>query len=383
MSLKITLIAGEASGDNLGGALMAALKAQRPDIAFSGIGGPQMEAQGLQSLFPMQELSLMGIAEIVPKLRKLLRRIDQTADFIADMKPDIVITIDAPDFCTRVVRKARPRVAARFVHYVAPTVWAWRPERAAKMAALYDGLICLLPFEPAYFEKEGMSACFAGHPLLENSADVQNFRAKHSITEDIPILGLLFGSRKGEFARTAPDIASAARMIVTPQTVIVAPTLPHMQARVEALLDDMPCRCIVVTEDKQAAFAATDAAVAVSGTVALELAVAGVPHIIAYRMNPLTWKLVRPRIKLDYAHLANILLGRLVVPEFLQGDCQPKAMAAAVRALMDRGSPEAVAQREAFRSLKAMLAGSGDGKPSEQAADYVLGLVGNPRTRRG
>lgn len=386
--LRIVLIAGEASGDMLGARLIAAMKAQHQGgISFSGVGGPLMEAQGLRSLFPMNELSLMGILEVLPSIPRLLSRIRQTADHIHTYKPDAVITIDSPDFSFRVaqaVQKTGKRECP-WIHYVAPTVWAWRPERAAKVARLYDGVICLFPCEPEYFTREGMKAVFAGHPAIENVGGFssgQTFRTKYDIPlRDAFVFGLLFGSRHSEIRRMGETVRDSALQVLAKaqrtDVRIVAPTFPDLKDEVAALLKDMPCPVHIVTNpaDKWPAFDATEAAIAVSGTVGLELALASVPHVIAYRMNPLTWEIVRRKVKVPHAHLANILMEDLVVPEFIQKQCRPELIADELLALFNPNGAASTSQRNAFMNLKHRIRGDGDGTPPEQAARFVLSLL--------
>jgi lipid-A-disaccharide synthase len=385
--LHVVITAGEASGDTLGARLIKMLKAHYDGpIIFSGVGGAQMQAEGLASLFPMEDLSLMGVAEILPKLPLVLRRINETAEAIRHQKPDIVITIDSPDFSFRVAKKVRQAQGRGplMIHYVAPSVWAWRPERAAKVARLYDGLICLLPFEPAYFIAEGMSAAFTGHPAIEEIKGLPEgraFRKAHDIPSDAYVLGAFFGSRGGEIKRTGRIMRDALLRALdhpeAPRSInIVAPTLPHLKDRVEALLNGMPRPVHVVTDraEKWPGMASMDAAVAVSGTVGLELAVSRVPHSIIYKMNPLTWRILQRKATVKYAHLANILMDEEVVPEFIQDRCAPDVIAAAIIDRFNSNGYAATAQRTVFLGLLHRLAGAGKGTPSEQAARYVLSL---------
>lgn len=378
MTLSIFISAGEASGDVLGARLMAALKEQQGgDIKFSGVGGPLMQAQGLDSLFPMEDLSVMGIAEVLPRLNLILKRIKQASDFIVKNNPDIVVTIDAPDFSFRVVKRARDifacRKAPRMIHYVAPTVWAWRPKRAQKVARLYDGIMCLLPFEPPYFEREGMRAGFVGHPVLESGCgrgDGPAFRAAHQIPEGARTLGVLFGSRGGELKRMGPVFVEVMQHLraADPNLHFIAPTLPHLEGRVHALVDGLPCIVDSDVTKKWDAFAAMDDALATSGTVGLELAVANVPHMIAYKANPLTAALVRRLVKVRYAHLANLLLDQAIVPEFIQQDCQIEALTQALQDLPG----QAEEQRVRFAQVRDLLGGAKNAKPGVQAAQFVL-----------
>ena len=373
-NLKVFITAGEASGDTLGAGLMRALKEKTAArVNFEGVGGPQMEAQGLRSLFPMQDLSVMGVAEVLPRLNLILKRIRQTARRIEDENPDIVVTIDSPDFSFRVARLIKnPSV---MIHYVAPTVWAWRPGRAKKVADLYDGIVCLLPFEPLYFEAEGMKAVFTGHPMLESGferADGEGLRARLGIAPEQKVLGVLFGSRGGELRRTGYVLREAALKIVqkNPDMQLVTLTLPHLKSRIDTLLEGFPCKTHVLTDaaSKWSAFAAMDVAMATSGTVGLELAVTGVPHVIAYKINALTHFLIRSRIKAKYAHLANILLDREVVPEFIQKNCTADAIAGAVEKIL-RGEKT---QRAELEKVRGLLQRVGTTSPSLQAADFIL-----------
>lgn len=376
----IVLIAGEPSGDALGAALMAALK-ERADVRFSGVGGPKMQAQGLETLFPIDDLAVMGIAEVVPKLRSILKKINQTAEYIQKNKPDIVVTIDAPDFCFRVARKVRDAMgvhAPKLIHYVAPTVWAWRPGRAKKIAGFLDGLICLFDFEPPYFEAEGLRAIAAGHPVVESgvfAADGLRFRRRHGIPDDARVMGVFFGSRRGELKRHG-DIFSQVMAGLPGGTYFVMPTLPHLAQSIEQTLAGVDVPKIITDDPAQKwdAFGACNAALAVSGTVGLELAAAKVPHVIAYRMNPLTHQIARRSIRISYAHLANIHLDRAAVPEFLQDACRPENITPALMQLITDERKRHL-QTEAFTDFLQRLGGGEARTPSQKAADFVLSFA--------
>lgn len=380
----IYLIAGEASGDFLGAQLMKALREKTAgQIRFSGIGGPLMTAQGLESLFPMEELSVMGIAEILLKITNLLKRIKQTIEDIEKKQPDILVTIDAPDFSFRVVKGVRKRrmTQPKTVHYVAPSVWAWRPGRAKKIARFLDGLICLFDFEPPYFEKEGLRAIAAGHPMAEGdllSCDGRIFRQSENIGTEEKTLGLLFGSRHGEIKRIGPVLRDAALMVAgkssTPPAII-APTLPHLKEKVETLLEGYPGSVHVITdpEKKWSAFSACDTAIAVSGTVGLELAAADIPHVIAFNMNPVTWEILKRVIKVRHAHLANIMLDRTIVPEFIQHECTPQKIAESALNLLNNPQ-EAAAQKRAFADIRRRIGVGEVQTPSQKAAGFILEL---------
>lgn len=376
MSKHIYIIAGEASGDFLGAQLMAAIQNQEPDTMFSGIGGERMETHGLKSLFAMDELSLMGIVEILPNLKKLIGRINQTTHDIIKEKPDIVLTIDAPDFCFRVhkkLRKALGKDAPQLVHYVAPTVWAWRPKRAKKLSKFLDALVCLFHFEPPYFTKEGLKAIAVGHPMMESGIR----DAKPLMENDVSRLGLFFGSRRGEVARLSPILIEAAQEIAKakPNIEIIVPTLPYLKVELEQRLKDLPVKTHIFTdkENKWSVFKSCDAAIAVSGTVGLELSAANVPHLIAYNMNKLTAIIARFIIKTRFAHLANIILDKEVVPEFIQRECKPKAIAKEAIKLLDEDHVR-IAQQNAFGDVRAAILGQNGEQPSKTAANFILSL---------
>lgn len=377
------MIAGEASGDQLGGRLMRAIsQAVGGCVNFYGVGGAAMKGHGLNSLFPMTDLSVMGVAEILPRLPLILRRIRETVADVMAKNPAVVVTIDSPDFSFRVAKGLKEAgFKGRLIHYVAPTVWAWRPERARKVAALYDGIMCLFPFEPGYFIREGMKAAFVGHSVLEEGwdhTDPSGIRLHYDIPANKKVLGLLFGSRAGELKRMGPVLRDAAKLIVkdNPHTHIVTVTMPHVEDQARALLKDISCDSTVILDPQHKfhAFSVMDSAIATSGTVGLELSVSGVPHVIGYRMNALTHALVRPRIKTKYAHLTNIMLNYPLVPEMIQGDCTPEALAhAASLYLHDYNAVKY--QKEGFRSMMHMIQGEYSGLPSHQAAMFVMSFV--------
>lgn len=378
--MKLYVIAGEASGDALGAALLAGLKSLRPDLQVRGIGGPLMQAEGLHSLFPMEELSVMGLAEVLPKYAHLKRRIREAAADVLAAAPDALITIDSPDFVLRVariVRAARPDL--RTIHYVAPSVWAWRPGRAAKMAHVIDHVLALLPFEPPYMTAAGMTCDFVGHPVVSapraSAAEAQAFRA--DLGGGGPLVLALPGSRRGEVARLAPVIGGVLDRVraVHPQVQVVLPTLRSVAAMVEGLTADWPVRprIIEAPEAKRAAFAAADVAIAASGTVSLELAAHAVPMVIAYDMHPVTMWLMQRMARVDTVTLVNLVSDTRVVPEFLGGRCTPDLIAPALLGLIGPG-PARDAQRAAMRLTMERLGEGGD-PPGLRAARSVLAAM--------
>ena len=382
-NLSFYMIAGEASGDLLGGRLMKSIsQATSGHAVYHGVGGVSMKGHGLNSLFPMTDLSVMGVAEVLPRLPLILARIKQTVADVIAKNPSVVVTIDAPDFSFRVAKGLRDAgYKGKLIHYVAPTVWAWRAERAKKVAALYDGILCLLPFEPGYFTREGMKAAFVGHSVLEEGwdhTDPSGLRLHYEIPANKKVLGLLFGSRVGELNRVGPILREAALLVAkdNPDLHIVTITLPHVEKLARNLLQEIPCSNTVILDPnhKFHGFSVMDAAIATSGTVGLELSVAGVPHIIGYKINPLTHALVRSRIKTKYAHLTNILLNYPLVPEFIQGDCTPEALAGAASLyLQDYNAVKY--QKDGFRNAMHMILGESAGTPSQQASEFVLSFL--------
>ena len=377
--MKIFLIAGEASGDALGAALMAGMKALAPGVEFHGVGGPKMEAEGLQSLFPMEELSVMGLIEVLPKYRQLKRRIAETAAAVTALKPDALITIDSPDFCLRVARLVRAADPGQFVtHYVAPTVWAWRPGRAAKMAGVVDHVLALFPFEPPYMEAAGMSCDFVGHPVVaerRGTADeAAAFRDTHAIGPDQPVLLCLPGSRKGEVSRLAPRFEEAIARLRDrePDLRVVLPTVKGVAGLVRDLAARWKVAPLVVetAEDKRAAFAAADLALAASGTVSLELAANHVPMVIAHDFNRLTWWMMKRAALIDTVTLVNIVSDTRAVPEYLGPACQPGPIANALMALID--DKEARDRQFAAMALTMDRLGAGGEAPGLRAARSVL-----------
>lgn len=379
-TLTIFLVAGEPSGDLLASRLMKGLKEVLGDhVQFHGVGGPLMAEQGLESLFPMDELTVMGIAEVLPQIRSLLKRIRQTADHARSINPDVLITVDAPDFSFRVVKKLQD-VNFPKVHYVAPSVWAWRPGRAKKIAAIYDHLLTLLPFEPPYFEKEGLKSSFVGHSIVESGADQGNaagFRSRQNIKASEKLLMLLPGSRRGEVSRHLPIFKQTVDQVATdiPELKVVIPVIGKTREMVAEGLKDwtVPHILVEASNEKYDAMAASDLALAASGTVGLELALADLPSIIAYQMHPITAYLARKLVKVKYANLINIMEDQEIVPEYLLEECTVENLIPAVTELLEN-SEKAEKQRDGYAKAMAKLRGDGSA-PGLQAAKVVAELI--------
>jgi lipid-A-disaccharide synthase len=369
-ALSFFLIAGEPSGDRLGAALMAGLRALHPEVSFQGVGGPLMQAQGMQSLFAMEELSIMGIAEVLPKYLHLKRRIRETAAAALLCAPDAMISIDSPDFCLRVaalVKAANPGL--KTIHYVAPSVWAWRPKRAAKMAQVIDHVLALLPFEPPYMQAAGMSCDFVGHPVVAEALASPEERAALNGTS--PLILALPGSRRGEVTRLAPVIGAVLSEVKAkyPEARVVLPTLSSLTDLVRSLTADWPIAPLLIEDPglKRAAFAEADVAIAASGTVSLELAANATPMVIAYDMHPISFWLMKRAALIDTVTLVNLVSETRVVPEFLGPRCRAELIAPALLNVLEH--PEG--QTEAMELTMQRL-GKGGEPPGLRAARSVL-----------
>ena len=372
-------MAGEASGDVLGGRLLAALRRRRPDLRFRGIGGQRMAEAGLDTLFPMRELAVMGLVEILPRLPALSRRLDQAVADIADARPDLVVTIDSPGFALRLLRRIAGLGIPR-VHYVAPQVWAWREHRVSGFPGRWERLLCLLPFETAFFARHGLDARFVGHPVLQSGAGDGNalrFRDRHHLDPTAPVLVLMPGSRRSEVPRLLPVFRRTVALLAERvpglvPVVVVSPVVAQTVARAVRRWKVQPV-LVTATGDKHDAFAAAGAALTKSGTSTLELALAGVPMAVTYRVNPLTAIIARRLIRVRHVAMVNLLAGRRLVPELLQQECRPDRLAQAVLVLL--GDPAAAAaQRAGFRTVIDSLS-AGDEAPADAAAREVLALL--------
>ncbi len=381
--MKVYIIAGEPSGDLLGSRLMRSMMAKCPDTQFYGVGGETMEREGLKSLFDIKELAVMGILEVIPSVPRILKRIKQTVDDIARVKPDVVITVDSWSFSARIHKALRKRkLKIKQVHYVAPQVWAWKKKRARTMYKYIDHLLTLFPYEPKYFTPYHLETTFVGHPVIESMVLFGNgddFKTRFNIAENSKIMAILPGSRKNEVANLLPIFLKTAEAFYEkhPDFTFVIPTVKTVEDKVCEMVKDSKLPLIVVTTeyDRHDVFKAADVAIAASGTVALELAMVDVPHVIAYRVSPLTAFLARRLLKIQFVNLSNILLGREVVPELLQENCNQQKILYYVTELLKKGDLYQ-RQMEGFAKVKEIL-GLNEQTPSANACDVLLKITGN------
>lgn len=387
--ISLMLVCGEPSGDQLGGQLMAALRTLAGDnVKVTGVGGLAMQAQGLKSLFPLDDTAVMGLREVVPKIPKILARVRQARDFALQTHPDAVVVIDSPDFTHRIARalkRADPSIHT--INYVAPQVWAMRAYRARAMASYFDLVLALLPFEAPFFEKYGLKSVFVGHPVIERTARMKGgaaLRARLGIANDTPVLALLPGSRTNEIRFLLPVFRDAVRLIVerVPGLVTLLPTVPHVAARVREATKSWPTPLHIIEseDDKFASFDAANAALAASGTVTTELALSRTPFVSAYRVGAVTYALGRWLFRLPYFTLVNLLLEREAVPEFLQSSASPKNLANAVMPLLT--NPDAAKKQVADLDQAAHRLGEGGEPPSLRAARAILDFVETQRFDR-
>lgn len=380
---KIFIVAGEESGDQLGGALMEALAEVVPGTTFRGVGGRRMGASGLESLYPMDDLTAIGIAAVVGKLPTILRRLRETVEAVLADPPDVLVLVDAPDFTHRVAARVRARNPnIPIVKYVSPTVWIWRSGRAAAMRPYVDALLALLPFEPEVHRKLGGPPTFyVGHPLLQRLGELRPSPAETERRQAKPPLVLVLpGSRRREISRIGADFGAAlAEVGRVHEMELVLPTLPRLEGLVRETIASWPLKPRIVTSEaeKLAAFRSAHASLAASGTVTLELALAGIPHVAAYRIGWLEAQIGRRVLKGTTVILANLVAGENVVPEFLQEYCTVPALVGALSALLE-DSPARRRQEAAFARFDDIFGIAGP-SPSARAAEVVIRLARDGR----
>jgi lipid-A-disaccharide synthase len=377
----IYLIATEESGDRLGSALMKVLRQRLgDDVRFEGVGGSSMAREGLQSLFPIEELSIIGLAAVLRKLPSILKLITRATEDVLRARPDVLVIIDSPDFTHRVAKRVRQRdPSIPVVNYVSPTVWAWRPGRAKAMRAYVDHVLALLPFEPEAHRRLGGPPCtYVGHPLIEQidalrpNADEQARRETKP-----PVLLVLPGSRRSEIRHHMATFGATLDLLQKQGTQfeLILPTMPHLVEVIAEALKAWPVqpRIVVGETEKRAAFRIAHAAFAKSGTVTLELALSGVPMVTAYKAGSVEAWIIRRRITSSSVILANLVIGENVIPEFIQQDCTPEKLAASLQEVLAH-TPMRQRQIEALARLDGIM-GVGRMSPSDAAADVVLATM--------
>jgi lipid-A-disaccharide synthase len=383
---KIFLIATEESGDRLGAHLMKVLRqCLGGAVQFEGVGGRSMAREGLTSLFPVEELSIIGLAAVVRQLPKVLRLIRETVGAVMRAQPDILVIIDSPDFTHRVARRVRTRdPSIPIIDYVSPSVWAWRPGRARAMRAYIDHVLALLPFEPEEYRRlHGPPCSYVGHPLTEQLSTLRpGVEEQKRRNEAPPVLLVLPGSRRSEIRHHMAVFGEALDRLQAEGASfdLILPTMPHLLEAVREGVEGWKVkpRIVVGEQEKRAAFRIASAALAKSGTVTLELALAGVPMVTAYRTGAIeAWILMRA-INVKSVILANLVVGENVVPEFLQQDCTPENLARGLREILT-DSPSRRRQVEAFAKLDGIMS-TGNQPPSVRAADIVLTTLRKARS---
>lgn len=381
--MRVFLVAGEASGDQLGVSLIRALRAADPTIEFAAVGGPRMAEEGVSSLFPLADIAVMGLGPVIRRLPTILRRMRETVRAVSAFRPDVLVTIDSPDFSKRVAKRARaanPSLAT--VHWVCPSVWAWRPGRAPAMRPYIDHVLCLLPFEPAALQRlKGPAGTYIGHPAIERLAEFRPRTPEEAAARaDLqqPTVLVLPGSRGSEIRRLLPDFLASLRPATPPgmQPDWVIPTLPHLLPEVQARVADagLPVRVVVGEAEKLAAFRRARAAIAASGTVTLELALAQIPTVAAYRLANWEAFIARRLITAASAILPNLVLGERLVPEFLQEEVGPLSLAPRLFELLQESSAR-TRQLDGFARIEAIMKPVDSRTPSAMAAAIVLELA--------
>ncbi|MCG8910231.1 lipid-A-disaccharide synthase [Pseudomonas sp. DP-17] len=370
--LRVALVAGEASGDILGSGLMQALKQRHPDIEFIGVGGPRMQAEGLQSHFPMERLAVMGLVEVLGRLRELLRRRKDLVRMLIAAKPDVFIGIDAPDFNLNIELKLR-RAGIRTVHYVSPSVWAWRQKRVLKIKQACDLMLALFPFEARFYEEHAVPVRFVGHPLANTiplEADRIGARERLGLPQDACVVALLPGSRGGEVGKLGALFLDTARRLLQdrPELRFVLPCAsPERRVQIEEMLAGRDLPVQLLDGASHEALAACNAVLIASGTATLEALLYKRPMVVAYKVAPMTYRILKRLVKSPYISLPNLLAGRLLVPELIQDAATPDALGATLLPLLDDGS----VQTESFDAIHRALRQDA----SAQAAEAVLALV--------
>ena len=374
--LRFALIVGEESGDQLGAGLIDAIRRVRPDAIFVGVAGERMKERGMTSLFPLADVAVMGFGSVVAHLPRIIARMRQAVDAVLAAKPDVLIIIDSPDFTHVVARRvARRQPELPIIDYVSPTVWAWRAYRARRMRRYADRVLALLPFEPDVYRRLGGPPCdYVGHPLIERIDTLTPAAGERTSLSEKPVLLVLPGSRRTEIERLIGPFGQAVARIVAarPDVEILIPAVPHLADEIEARTAAWPGRPVIVRgeAEKFAAFRRAHAALAASGTVTLELGLAGIPMVVAYRVDPVG-RVLKRFLSIHSIVLANLVLGQNAVPEFLDAASAPDVLARETLSLLADG-PKRQAQIDALNRMAEMMALPGGERPSDKAAAIAI-----------
>lgn len=402
--MKIYIIAGEASGDIYGANLMRVLKQSTDEnIQIFGIGGEKMQEEGLKSLFDMSEISIMGFSEILPHIKKIITKIDQTVHDIIDKQPDIVLTIDSPGFCCEVVSKLRykdslkkkflrfvlgeknyevdkEKIKSKFIHYVAPTVWAYKPKRVFKFKKLFDHLIAILPFEPEYFKEVGLPCTYVGHPITENKffLNESNFKQVKNIANNDKLISIMPGSRKSEVKKMLPIFLRTIRYLNTQNLnceniKIAVPIVPSVKQEVTNILEKYEFEYFLIEDEpeKISCLKDSDFAIVKSGTGSFEVAMCGCPMVIAYKVSAISHILIKMMVKIKYANLVNIIADEEIIPELLQYECKPAQIAKKINFLFSNNKTMEH-QIEKSKEIVNWLGFEETPRPSERVANLII-----------
>jgi len=384
--LRFALVVGEESGDQLGAGLIDALRRVRPDATFMGLAGERMRARGMESVVPLGDVAVMGFGSVVKHLPRIVRRAYRLIDAVVAAEPDVLVIIDSPELTHAVARRvARKQPDLPIVDYVSPTVWAWRPGRARKMTRYVDHVLALLPFEPDAHRRLGGPPCtYVGHPLIERLDELRPAPGERPPLAEKPTLLVLPGSRRTELSRLMAPFGEAVRLIAEarPEVEVLLPAVPHLEAEIRDRIAAWPRqpKLVLGEAEKFAAFRRAHAALAASGTVSLELGLAGVPTVIAYRVDPVA-RLFKPLLKVPSIVLTNLILGENTVPEFLDNDGPPEVLACETLALLSEGEARD-AQLRALQQLADLMALPDGARPSDKAAEIVLEAAEHGQGRR-
>lgn len=373
---RILVVAGEASGDTHAAELVAALQARRPDLTFFGMGGPRLAARGVELLFDAREVSVMGITEVLPRIPRILQILKGLANAAAERRPEVAILVDIPDFNLRLAEKLKV-LGVPVAYYVSPMIWAWRRGRVRTIKRLVDRMLCILPFEEAFYQEAGVSARYVGSPVLEQMPAPDSpatFRERLGLVKDAPTLALLPGSRMSEIRRLLPSMVDAAKRLSSerPGLQVVVPVAPTIsREEVVSRFEGSGLSPILVDGRAPEVVGASDAAVVASGTAVLEAGLMERPLVVVYRVSLVTYWVGRLMLKVAFVSLINLLAGRKVVPELLQGDMTPERIADEVRRVWTPGAP----REEMLRGLAEMRGRLGETGAATRAAEAVLELL--------